>query len=77
MTSDRWGNVYLMARNTRQHRENSVDKYNNGDFITRFSLPPQEKRKFGAKGAAITLDGRVFVAERLSEFAGISIFEPK
>ncbi len=78
MTSDQWGNVYLMARNTRKHRINTIDKYNNsGDFITRFKLPSQIERKLGAKGAAVTQSGRIFVADSQRRFAGISIFEPQ
>jgi hypothetical protein len=78
MTSDRWGNVYLMARNTRQHRENSVDKYNNsGELITRFALPPQLARSLGAEGAAIDHNGRMFVADTKDDFAGVSIFDPE
>jgi len=78
MASDRWGNVYLLSRDTRKNLENSVDKYsNNGELITRFSLPPQEGRSFGAKGAAVAPNGRVFVADTMSDFAGVSIFDPE
>ena len=77
MTSDRQGNLYLLSRNTRKHLEHSVDKYNNsGEFITRISLPAHEERRFGAKGAAVSPRGRIFVTDTMGDFAGVSIFDP-
>ncbi len=77
MASDDWGNVYLMARDTRNDHAVSIDKYNNnGDFVTRFSLPPEENRKMGGQGAAIAPSGRIYVADTESGHAGVSIFDP-
>lgn len=77
MASDRWGDVYLMARDARENYAVSIDKYNNnGDFVTSISLPPSANRKMGGQGAAIAANGRVYVADTESDHAGVSIFDP-
>jgi len=77
MASDRWGDVYLMARDTKENFAVSIDKYNNnGEFVTSISLPPAESRKMGGQWAAIAANGRVYVADTESDHAGVSIFDP-
>jgi len=74
---DRWGNVYLMARDTRGGYFPSIDKYNNtGEFVTRFTVPDDLGRGLGAKAAAISPAGRVFVADTNRDYAGVATFEP-
>ncbi len=77
IASDRWGDVYLMARDTRKDSAVSIDKYNNnGDFVARLALPPNENRRMGGQAAAIAPSGRVYVADTESNHAGVAIFDP-
>jgi len=77
MSSDRWGDIYLMARDTRENSAVSIDKYNNsGDLVARFALPPSESRRLGGQAAAIAPNGRVYAADTESGHAGVSIFDP-
>jgi len=77
IASDDHGNVYLMARDTLKNRHNTIDKYNNqGDLVTRISLPPGEDRLMGAKGAVVMESGRIYVADNMRDHAGVTIFDP-
>jgi len=77
MASDVFGNIYLMSRNTIRKRVCSVDKYsNNGDLVTRITLPPEVKRRMGGQGADVTPEGRLYVSDTGPKHAGVMIFDP-
>ena len=72
MTSDRWGNAYLMSRD-KQNR-NSIMKYNNnGTFVT--SWPPlRDVGEWGVKDATVDQDGTVYVCVESKERVGIEVY---
>ncbi len=77
MASDDLGNIYLMARDNSNNYQPSIDKYNNnGKLVTRFRTIEQTDTIEGAKGAAISADGTIYIAEAGRELAGVSIFRP-
>ncbi len=72
MCTDRWGDVYLMARNEYGERSH-IRKYNsNGIFITSWEINGKNGRKFGPLCAAVDSLGYVYVTDGV----GIDIFAP-
>ena len=81
---DRWGNVYLVVRDSDGLVHNSMEpepkparllKFNNnGDFVTGFDLWDDE---CGENGAAADKDGRLYVLFNRDDKVGVAIFEPR
>jgi DNA-binding beta-propeller fold protein YncE len=72
MTSDRWGDAYLMSRD--KDNRNSIVKYNNnGSLVT--SWPPlRSVSEWGVKAAAVDCDGTIYVAVESKARVGIEIY---
>jgi sugar lactone lactonase YvrE len=72
MTSDRWGNAYLMARD-KSNRAAIVKYNNNGTWITTWpALRPT--KEWGVKSALIDSDGTVYAAVESKESVGIEVY---
>lgn len=80
-TGDRWGNVYLASRSEGESpgdfdedtgKQIAILKYNgNGDFITRFDLPPGE---LGDTGMVVDGDGNLHVLFVRNDRVGIEVY---
>lgn len=72
MTSDRWGNAYLMSRD--KLNRNSIMKFNNnGTFVT--SWPPlRDMKEWGVKAATVGRDGTIYVCVESKQQVGIEIY---
>ena len=76
MTSDRWGDVYLMARSPSFGA--SIVKYNNnGAFVTRFRLPLKGEEAFYPKCAVVDDQGRLYLTESGLNNTAITILSPE
>jgi len=76
MACDRHGNTYFVVRD-HSGEESAIAKYNNqGDFITRFALPPEAGRVFMPDCAAIDEAGRVYVTDKGRGSVGVDVFAP-
>src|SRR5579885_162032 len=72
MTSDRWEDAYLMARD--KDNRNSIMKYNNnGTFVT--SWPPlRSVNEWGVKAATVDEDGTVYACIESRDDVGIEVY---
>lgn len=72
MTLDRWGDVYLAARD--KDNRNSIVKYNNnGTFVV--SWPPlRPASEWGVKAVAIDPNGTVYAAIECADHVGIEVY---
>lgn len=76
MTSDRWGDVYLMAREPEFGA--CIVKYNNnGAFVTRFRLPAKGEEGFYPKCAFVDGQGRIYLTESSRDSAAVTILAPE
>ncbi len=72
MAVDRWGNVYLTARDRLQR--GSIVKYNNnGDFITSWRLSAED---LVVESVTIDAQGKVYAAYRGSGRMGVEVYAP-
>lgn len=72
MTSDRWGNAYLMARD--KHNRSSIMKYNNNGTLVTSWPPPRGADEWGVKDATVDEDGTVYACVESKERVGIEVY---
>jgi len=76
LASDRWGDVYLMARHPAFGP--SIVKYNNdGAYITRFAVASAGGPGFYPKCAVVDAKGRVLVTETDQHHVAVDALEPE
>ena len=70
---DRWGNVYMAARD--KDNRNAIVKYNNnGTLITYWPSPLVPVQKWGVKNALVDHDGTIYVGVESQEVVGIEVY---
>ncbi|MGH9664971.1 MAG: NHL repeat-containing protein, partial [Bryobacteraceae bacterium] len=72
MTSDRWGDAYLMSRD-KQNR-NAIVKYNNNGTLVASWPPLRSVMEWGVKAAAVDADGTIYVAVESKAHVGIEVY---
>jgi streptogramin lyase len=76
MASDRWGDVYLMARSPEFGA--CVMKYNNnGAFVARFRLPRKGEEGFYPKCGAVDESGKLYLTESSSGNVAVDVLAPQ
>lgn len=72
INGDRWGNVYLMARD--KDNRNAIVKYNNnGTLVTTWpALRPV--KEWGVKAAIVDVDGTIYVGVESHDIVGIEVY---
>lgn len=74
INGDRWGNVYMMARD--KDNRNAIVKYNNnGTLITSWPQPIRPNREWGVKAAIVDNDGTIYVGVESHDIVGIEVYE--
>lgn len=73
INGDRWGNVYLMARD--KNNRHAIVKYNNNGTLVAVWPPPRPTKEWGVKAGIVDRDGTIYVGVESKEIVGIEVYE--
>ena len=72
INGDRWGNVYLMARD--KDNRNAIVKYNNNGTLVTTWPPLRPVKEWGVKAAIVDVDGTIYVGVESQQIVGIEVY---
>jgi len=73
INGDRWGNVYMMARD--KDNRNAIVKYNNNGTLVATWPPLRPVKEWGVKAAIVDHDGTIYVGVESHDIVGIEVYE--
>lgn len=73
INGDRWGNVYLMARD--KDNRNAIVKYNNNGTLVATWPPLKPVKEWGVKAAIVDDDGTIYAGVESQDIVGIEVYE--
>jgi sugar lactone lactonase YvrE len=72
INGDRWGNVYMMARD--KNNRNAIVKYNNNGTLITTWPPLRPVKEWGVKAAVVDDDGTIYVGVESQDIVGVEVY---